>query len=489
MNTIPVIDIFAGPGGLAEGFSNSGLDLGKNHFENVFSIEKDEFAHRTLQLRAFYRSAKVKGGDALKDYYDYVTGRGVSREELFERHSELSDKVRIEAICAELGDRTSDEKISKRILKLNSTYKDSQKVLVGGPPCQAYSLVGRARMNGDPNYNKNADIRHKLYREYLSILKQWKPDVFVMENVKGLLSAKLGNQMVFNLILKDLRDAGYKVYSMAIEGDENDLNPKDYVLKAEEYGIPQRRHRVILLGIQKRHKAIKPPTLKKTPNEMTVKAAISDMPKLRSGISKEEDSNAKYDRLIKNFRDKYFVNLKLHKNLNRSSEKTKLQAPQKMHKAFYKWVEDVKLNIVLNHETRTHMRADLERYFYLATQTQLTGQSPKLDQFPEALLPQHKNASSGKFADRFRVQAAMKPATTVTSHISKDGHYYIHYDPAQCRSLTVREAARLQSFPDNYFFEGPRTQQFHQVGNAVPPLLAYKIAELVKQVLNQISQT
>lgn len=136
------------------------------------------------------------------------------------------------------------------------------------------------------------------------------------------------------------------------------------------------------------------------------------------------------------------------------------------------------------------MESDLHRYFFAAVYAAANGVTPKLRNFPEELLPNHKNVQQGitkyVFADRFRVQIPDAPATTITSHISKDGHYYIHFDPSQCRSLTVREAARLQTFPDNYKFEGNRTAQYQQVGNAVPPLLANKIADIVFSILEEM---
>ena len=150
------------------------------------------------------------------------------------------------------------------------------------------------------------------------------------------------------------------------------------------------------------------------------------------------------------------------------------------------WYYDENLKGVCNHSARGHMKEDLFRYLYAACFATAYGKSPIILEFPEELWPKHKNVwetlDGSMFADRFRVQVKDRPSTTITSHISKDGHYFIHPDPYQCRSFTVREAARLQTFPDNYFFEGNRTEQFHQVGNAVPPLLARQIADIVNKL-------
>jgi DNA (cytosine-5)-methyltransferase 1 len=148
-------------------------------------------------------------------------------------------------------------------------------------------------------------------------------------------------------------------------------------------------------------------------------------------------------------------------------------------------LEDSRLTRLPNHETRGHIAGDLARYFFAAVFAEVAGHSPKARDYPAELAPAHQNWSTGKFADRFRVQTWDGQSTTVTCHISKDGHYFIHPDPMQCRSLTVREAARLQTFPDNYFFMGGRTDQYVQVGNAVPPLLARNIGAAVHSLLTR----
>lgn len=501
-----VIDIFAGPGGLGEGFA-AYEENGKNPFNLSLSIEKDPAAHSTLLMRSFYRQF---GTDSIPDdYWHYLKGQ-INREMLFDRFPRQLRAAHDEARCIELGE-ASHKQVKSLI---SDKLQDCQKwVLVGGPPCQAYSLVGRARMGSNPEFEN--DKRHFLYLEYLKILSDHRPPVFVMENVKGLLSAQHGGNRMIERILTDLRKPSpaltgkknglaYNLFSLVDENEEGEIDPSAFLVKAEEYGIPQARHRVLILGIRD-DIDITPERLEKSKSP-SVLDVISDLPRIRSTLSREEDSfSAWKDSLAEvtasNWYAKGRVNglahtiqeidqaLSILRNdlLTPGAETMSYSGRPKVNAKWYRSGCD---GVVTNHAGRGHMRSDLHRYLFASSYAQANGKSAQLPDFPTALLPAHRNVQDGiskdYFGDRFRVQVKDRPSTTITSHISKDGHYFIHYDPSQCRSLTVREAARLQTFPDSYKFEGNRTAQYHQVGNAVPPLLSVKIAEIVHDILKRV---
>lgn len=512
--TIPVIDIFAGPGGLGEGFSSYRSKDGRAVFKIKLSVEMDEFAHKTLELRSFFR--QFPDDKVPPEYYDYLMNK-ISREELFDAFPEQSYAAKKEAWKATLGFEPQ-ENVRKRI---SEALKGASKwILIGGPPCQAYSLVGRSRMRGENPWKYAKDHRHHLYKQYLQILADHQPPIFIMENVKGLLSStrtKTNKQSTFDLIIKDLQHPldvkrkktrqplSYYLFSLCINKNGELPDAKDFVIRSEEYGIPQARHRVIIFGIRSDIYSSDPAILVK--KEMTtINDVIDDLPKLRSGISKGLDSAEKWAQEIQSITlsSKWLANLSLelrkeiiefakqiNPNLEMGGQFLSTYAPsENLYRA--EWYLDKKLSGICNHEARTHISDDLRRYFFAAVFAKIHKRSPNLNDFPKELLPKHKNIKNKVdetiFNDRFRVQVEGRPSTTVVSHISKDGHYYIHYDPLQCRSLTVREAARLQTFPDNYFFEGTRTQQYHQVGNAVPPLLAKEIAGIVYNALQKIRQ-
>lgn len=506
---IPIIDIFAGPGGLGEGFSSFEEAKGRVPFKIKLSIEKDKHAHTTLELRAFFR--QFPKGKAPRDYYDYLQGK-ITREELFARYPQESLNAKNEAWLAELG-REDRNTVRKRIEKSLNGAKDW--VLIGGPPCQAYSLAGRSRMMGEDKIKYEQDPRHFLYREYLQILADHRPPVFVMENVKGLLSAKLNQQSTFQQILADLQNPSramseksrgkllsYKLFSISRRGSGNlfnELDPEDFVVHSEEYGIPQARHRIIILGIRSDVYQSDPDLLQPV-QKVPIENVINDLPRLRSGLSRESDTAQDWNEAIRSILNagwlsslgsdlrKAMINSVRH--IDSSLTRGATFIPAKVKPSSHEhWYLDKSLKGVCNHESRSHIREDLYRYLFASVYAKVIGRSPTLKEFPRELLPDHDNVKeairNSLFNDRFRVQIAGRPSTTVVSHISKDGHYYIHYDPSQCRSLTVREAARLQTFPDNYFFEGNRTQQYHQVGNAVPPLLANQIAAIVYKILKK----
>lgn len=506
---IKIIDLFAGPGGLGEGFTSLLDAKGNRAFEIGISIEKDAHAHRTLELRAFTR--QFDPANLPVEYYKYLRGK-LTREELYSAYSVQAQRAKAEAWLAELGHTlTPNINVDKKIRRALGARANPW-VLIGGPPCQAYSLVGRSRMQGDSPSKYENDPRHHLYKQYLRILAVHKPPVFVMENVKGLLSATVGGTQLVERIFADLAapaDALADIYpEFANSKVQYSLHPvrpyedshkklfslSDFLVESEQHGIPQARHRLIIVGVRSDiGKSPETLPLEKAPN---IEDVIGDLPKLRSGLSKETDSGENWKKAITTVDGRSWARIglgdramsskliSLAKTLNPKLTRGSMflvgnAAPRKC----FDWYVDEKLLGFCNHETRTHMRSDLQRYFFASTFAKLMGKSPVIRDFPRLLFPEHENieqaVDGAKFNDRFRVQYKGRPSTTVVSHISKDGHYYIHYDPLQCRSLTVREAARLQTFPDNYFFDGPRTEQYHQVGNAVPPLLAQKIAKII----------
>jgi DNA (cytosine-5)-methyltransferase 1 len=309
------------------------------------------------------------------------------------------------------------------------------------------------------------DERHYLYRYYLEILQNLEPDFFVYENVPGLFTAETDGGRIFDRLLEDF-SALHPSYEIIPPLESVRTNPRGYILDSANFGVPQHRKRLILLGYkrilsaQNPHivtifKRLQQKSLRASKREyVAVEDAISDLPALRPGEG--EDS----------FYGPYPAGAALSR-FQRSIRKT---SPG-----------------ILNHRARTHMESDLDRYrFFIEHHNNGGGDATLCDLIAERpdLIPNHDNLED--FQDRFKVQGWESPSSTITAHISKDGHYYIHPDIDQCRSFTVREAARCQSFPDNFKFEGPRTEQFKQVGNAVPPRLAYHVAKAIRGELVRI---
>lgn len=514
---IKIVDLFAGPGGLGEGFSS------QDPFRISVSAEMETSAHATLRLRAFYRILQRRGAHAVTPYFDICNGKAAAPKdsnplpEWNSRTSEAWAEACEEALQLTLGDPESNAKLDE-VIKASKIDSTDPWVLIGGPPCQAYSLVGRSRNKGKADYKAEDDHRHFLYKEYLRIISEYKPHVFVMENVKGILSSKVGEQRIFHNILTDLAKCGYRIHSLVSptyftrNDDPQKIDAREFIVKAERFGIPQARHRVILLGIRedifaRQGIGWKPQTLRETKPHTTVRQAIGDLPRVRSSISKNDEVERWKGLLGQHAKDlAHHAKLKRYGMEDVANELEsvrsignlptytgawlrKYKAPKNCPVALRNWYSSgaaTGLEYVMNHEARGHMESDLRRYLFAAAFASVRNNSPKghEDFCLPGLAPEHENWESGKFADRFKVQLPEHPATTVVSHIAKDGHYFIHYDASQCRSLTVREAARLQTFPDDYFFQGNRTQQFHQVGNAVPPFLAKKIAKLVRNILH-----
>lgn len=519
LKDIPVIDLFAGPGGLGEGFSSLELN-GRRLFNVVLSVEKDHSAYRTLRLRSFFR--KIPFEEMRKAYTKFARSDRDEEAEykLYSRFPYANEDVSREVVCGELGGGDFSQSDLDRLIR-HKIKKSNTWILIGGPPCQAYSMAGRSRLNRLRETYPNqygTDKRHYLYQHYLKTLANHEPPVFIMENVKGMLSSKVNGCRIIDRILGDLSapkadgSLKYNLYSFVKCRDQISTsgeplqNVRDYIIEAERYGIPQARHRVIILGVRE-DIDIKPGVLKEC-EKVSLDEIISDLPTIRSELSRnrirglswsdnirtileslsEDETNEILMRIIE-------MNLEALDDSRPTGGKFLKYAPKRPSRLVKQWYRSEDIGGVCNHEAKSHMTSDLHRYFFSACFCEIQeslnwSRSHMLSVLPEWLLPAHKNINRKNirktiFNDRFRVQLRSEPATTITSHISKDGHYYIHPDATQCRSLTVREAARIQTFPDSYIFLGNRTSQYTQVGNAVPPLLARKLAGIVADLFRR----
>lgn len=411
------IDLFAGAGGLSEGFIQAG-------FEPIAHVEIEKSACNTLKTRTTYHYLKSNKKNDV--YLSYLKGE-INREELYEY---LPDELLESVINLPIGDENNDE-IQNKID--NYLGKNKVDLIIGGPPCQAYSLAGRSRsktkMVGDP--------RNYLFVQYAAYLERYQPKMFVFENVLGLKSAKQGYYLAE--MKKLFNEKGYQI--------------KLFTLNAKDFGVLQNRRRIIILGWQK-SREVDIPDLEdiKTESKYIIEDLFKDLPIIKAGEGA--------DKFLK-YKTEATEYLKSHALRNG-------------------------IDILTQHIARPHREQDKEIYKIAVQKWEKKQERLNYNDLPERLKT-HQNRTS--FFDRFKVVAADLPySQTVVAHIAKDGHYYIHPDLKQNRSISIREAARLQSFPDDYYFEGEkeganRTAAFKQIGNAVPPLMAKKIAEELFKVL------
>jgi len=404
-----VLDLFAGAGGFSEGFIRAGCEV-------IGHIEMDKNACNTLITRMMYHALREKG--RFDEYKKYVLGK-VTRDELVGKYG--LHKERDSVICAKINEDNYLNLIEQVRTELNGRKLD---IIVGGPPCQAYSYIGRAR-----DKNMKSDERNFLYQYYVEFLKALKPKIFIFENVPGLESA--GDGKYLKDMLHMMRRAGYTI---------------DYqILNAADYGVPQNRKRVIIVGWSKDSKLKCYPEFSKVKRKYLVKNFLSDLPDVKAGEGRAITKFSSSNELLK---------------------KLGILKPD--------------FGLLIDHISRPNRKQDLEIY-RLAVLAKQKGDNIKYNHLPERLKT-HKNEKG--FLDRFKVvDGNAQGSHTIVAHLAKDGHFYIHPDLKQNRSLTVREAARLQTFPDDYIFEGERGPRFKQIGNAVPPMLSEIIAkELLKHL-------
>lgn len=405
------IDLFAGAGGLSEGFFQAG-------FNPIAHVEKDLSAAQTLETRSAYYYLKKTNNLAL--YRDYLKGK-ISRNE-FIKH--IPKEVLQTVLCETMSSETLPSIFNRidRIMREDGT--DHVDVIIGGPPCQAYSLVGRAQ-SSHMDHPMSEDPRNNLYLLYARFLRKYQPSMFVFENVMGIETANGGR--TWKNLQAQLKRVGYTIAC--------------HEQNASAFGVLQSRKRMIIVGWRKGTNYHYPKFEKVNPNAL-VNDLLQDLPRLTPGRT----GKAYGRRPASDYVVRYGIR--------------------------------EKGDVLTLHTARPHINQDIQIY-RLAIQMWNAGHERlRYDRLPPELIS-HKNVKS--FLDRFKVvEGDEQCCHTILAHLSKDGHYFIHPDIRQHRSITPREAARIQSFPDNYYFEGSRTAIFTQIGNAVPPMMAKGIAEEIR---------
>ncbi|MDE6619537.1 MAG: DNA cytosine methyltransferase [Lachnospiraceae bacterium] len=418
-NGLNYIDLFAGAGGLSEGFIQSG-------YQSIAHIEMNAYAAKTIETRIAYYY--LKKNNNLRKYYQYERGE-ITREELLA----LVPGEELRTVINEEMSPKTIKGIFQRIDTIMSEKEIQQiDVIIGGPPCQAYSLVGRAQ-SSHMIIPMEDDLRNELYKMYVKFLKKYQPRMFVFENVAGIKTARGGQ--AFKNLQKYMRKVGYEI-------DYHELN-------AQDFGVLQSRKRVIIVGWLK-GTGYEYPTFETIHSSVEVWDLLKDLPALVPGESADNYTMCDMRKLRRYVKDNGIR---------------------------------TKSDVLTGHVARPHTAQDIEIYKRTIDLWFNNSQHQRLkyDDLPDGLKT-HRNRTS--FVDRFKVvEGDMDYCHTILAHLSKDGHYFIHPDIDQHRSITVREAARIQSFPDSYYFEGPRTSQFVQVGNAVPPMMAKIIADKIKEQL------
>ena len=402
------IDLFAGCGGLSEGFIQAG-------FKPIAHVEMNKDACDTLKTRTAFHY--LKENERVDEYYEYLKGK-ISRDELW-------SKVPLHLIKSVINKEISPKTLPEIFEVIdNELLNKKVDLVIGGPPCQAYSVAGRARKN------MNDDPRNHLYKHYVKFLKRYKPKMFVFENVPGILSASNGEYL--EKIFKAVKREGY--------------NLEKKVLNAKNFNVLQDRKRVIIIGWRKELKFEYPKFEEKEIQFEVLTHLFSDLPKLKSGQGEWNVS-------------------KYVKNTNTYLESTGIRNG---------------IDFTTQHIARFNNENDLKIYRIAVEKWISENKRLNYAELPKELI---KHSNTKTFSNRFQVVNHKGISHTVVAHICADGHYYIHPDINQNRSITVREAARIQSFPDDYFFESSRTAAFKQIGNAVPVLMAKGIADKIKEMI------